>query len=86
MAIARYNLLASTLRDTFLLLPLALLAAEGTRVEIGPFDDEALARAYVWIRGDEEEVKQVLEKLDTAVEDHGIKYVKTPVRLGRAKE
>jgi hypothetical protein len=86
MTIARYNLIAKTLRQTFELLPLALLAAEGTKVEIGPFDDEVLARAYVWIRGDEEEVKQALEKLDIAVQDHGITYLKTPVRLGRAKE
>jgi hypothetical protein len=86
VAITRYNLLASSLRDTFLLLPLALLAAEGTKVEVGPFDDEVLARTYVWIRGDEQEVKDTLQRLDHAVQDHGILYLKTPVRLGRAKE
>ena len=86
MTIARYNLIGKTLRQTFLLLPLALLASEGTRVEVGPFDDDALARAYVWIRGDSEEIAQVLTKLDHAVQDHGIEYIKTPVRLGRTKE
>jgi len=35
MAIARYNLIAKTLRETFLLLPLAWLAARGTDVEVG---------------------------------------------------
>jgi len=34
MTIARYNLIAKTLRETFLLLPLALLASKGTRVEV----------------------------------------------------
>jgi hypothetical protein len=86
MAIARYNLIAKTLRQSFELLPLALLAAKGTRVEVGPFDDEVLARTYVWIRGDEQEVKDTLQRLDHAVQDHGITYLKTPVRLGRAKE
>lgn len=86
MTIARYNLIAKTLRQTFELLPLALLASKGTRVEVGPFDDEVLARTYVWIRGDEQEVKETLQRLDYAVQDHGITYLKTPVRLGRAKE
>ena len=86
MAIARYNLIAKTLRQTFQLLPLTLLAAKGTRVEVGPFDDDVLARTYVWIRGDEQEVKETLARLDHAVQDHGIEYIKTPVRLGRAKE
>jgi hypothetical protein len=86
MTIARYNLIAKTLRQTFELLPLVLLAAKGTRVEVGPFDDEVLARTYVWIRGDEQEVKETLQRLDHAVQDHGIAYLKTPVRLGRAKE
>jgi len=86
MTIARYNLIAKTLRETFLLLPLALLAAKGTRVEVGPFDDDVLARAYVWIRGDEQEVKDTLQRLNHAVQDHGISFLKTPVRLGRAKE
>lgn len=86
MTIARYNLIAKTLRQTFELLPLTLLAAKGTRVEVGPFDDDVLARTYVWIRGDEQEVKETLLRLDHAVQDHGITYLKTPVRLGRAKE
>lgn len=86
MAIARYNLIAKTLRETFLLLPLAWLAAKGTKVEVGPFDDDVLARAYVWIRGEEQEVEETLSRLDAAVEDKGITYLKTPVRLGRAKE
>jgi len=37
MTIARYNLIAKTLRETFLLLPLALLASKGTRVEVGEY-------------------------------------------------
>lgn len=86
MPLARYNLLASTLRDTFRLLPLAILAARGTGVEVGPFDDEAIARAYVWIRGEEQEVKDALARLDLAAADANIDYLKTPVRLGRAKE
>jgi len=45
-----------------------------------------LARTYVWIRGDEQEVQDTLQRLDHAVQDHGISYLKTPVRLGRAKE
>jgi hypothetical protein len=84
--ISRWNLIGKTLRETFLLLPLALLAAKGTRVEVGPFDDEILARIYVWLRGEEEEVNGVLERLALSAQDKGIEYLKTPVRLGRAKE
>lgn len=86
MTLARYNLLASTLRDTFRLLPLAVLASRGTGVEVGPLDDEAVARAYVWVRGEEQEVKDVLARLDLAAADANIDYLKTPVRLGRSKE
>lgn len=86
MPLVRYNLLASSLRDTFRLLPLALNAIQGTGAEVGPLDDDAIARAYLFLRGEEEEVKQVLARLDAAAEDRGITYVKTPVRLGRAKE
>jgi hypothetical protein len=86
MAITRYNLIAKTLRETFLLLPLAWLAARGTDVEVGPFDDDVLARTYVWLRGESQEVEDTLRRLDAAVEDKGISYIRTPVRLGRTKE
>lgn len=86
MAIARYNLLAKNLPETFALFGLAVNAARGLKVEIGPFDDQLLARLYIWVRGEADTVEFMLRQLLIAAQAENIKFLKTPIDLGRTKE
>jgi len=71
----RYNILAKTLKDTFLLLAYSLKYIRGKDVVIGPFDDKILPRTYVFIKGKKEDVEEVIESLKKEIELVAIPYV-----------
>jgi hypothetical protein len=74
-AIVRYNIVAKSLKDTFHLLAYSLKYIQGKKISIGPFDDRLLSRLYIWIRGNRDEVNQVLEDLkETKIEFVAVPY------------
>lgn len=63
MARAIYNIVGSGIHATQMVLVAAVKAVQDTDVQVAPFNDKYLAKVGVWIRGEADEVKEVLERL-----------------------
>lgn len=81
-----WQILAEDMHDTFLIAAYALLAARGTGVQVGPFNDQLLEFTHVWVKGKEDEAAETMERLDAILKKKKIEYIATPVRLARVRE
>lgn len=76
-----YTLVATNMPDTIRLAPLALVAARGKKVRVGPLSDRLIQKAYVWVKGDPADVAEVMESLTKIAGERKIGFVAVPVEL-----
>jgi len=74
MPVETWNYDADGLEAQGKVLKHAALAAMGTSIRVAPFEDDALAKLGVWLRGDSVELEAVRRTLDESLQESKVKF------------
>ena len=61
--IVKYSIIGDGIAQTAIIGGELLKSIKGKKVTVGPFNDDVLSRVYIWMKGESEDVEEVIEDL-----------------------